>query len=211
MEARDLKAFANDLEAVMGLYGKTLTPTVLEAWWKALKHMALPAVIKALELHTQNPDAGQYPPKPAHVIRLLGGTSKDRVNIAWAKVEKAITSVGVWNDVVFDDALIHMVIDQMGGWAKLCETKSKDLSYRAKEFESKYQTVLFNPAQSYPKKLSGMASVHNASRGMDVSPPMTIGCVEQCRRVYKGGSSHVQIGMMTLDEANDTRLLSANQ
>ncbi|MDF2185881.1 DUF6475 domain-containing protein [Grimontia hollisae] len=208
MEARDLKRFASDLEAVMGLYGKTLTPTVLDVWWKALKHMALPAVTRALELHTQNPDAGQYPPKPADVIRLLGGTSKDRVNLAWAKVEKAITSVGAWNDVVFDDALIHMVIDQMGGWAKLCETKAKDLPFRAREFESKYQTVLFHPASTYPKKLSGMANIHNASRGMEVSPPLTIGCVEHCRLVYKGGSSKVQIGILN---ANESRLISANQ
>ncbi|OEE65889.1 hypothetical protein A1OO_08760 [Enterovibrio norvegicus FF-33] len=200
MNIRDQKDFAARLEAVMGLYSKSLSKAVLDEWWRALKHMDFGAVDQALELHTQNPDAGQYPPKPADVIRLMGGTSKDRAIVAWSKVSKAISSVGAWNDVVFDDALIHACIDQMGGWAKLCQSSEKDLPFRAAEFENKYRTALFNPPESYPKSLSGMANQHNASQGLDVSPPMTIGNIAQCREVYKGGSLPPIVSILSIDD-----------
>lgn len=189
----------------MGLYSKTLSKAVLDEWWRALKHMDFVAVDQALELHTQNPDAGQYPPKPADVIRLMGGTSKDRAIMAWAKVEKAISSIGAWNDVVFDDALIHACIDQMGGWAKLCQVKQKDLPFRANVFENAYRTALFNPPKSYPKRLSGMANVHNSAKGMDLSPPMTIGNVEACRLVYQGGSRRSNISTLAMKDTQQSK------
>lgn len=34
--------------------------------------------------------------------------------VAWNKVDKAVRQVGAWTSVMFDDALIHRVISDMG-------------------------------------------------------------------------------------------------
>lgn len=197
MNQNDQKHFASQLEAVMALYGRTMTPAVLEVWWEALLHLDFPVVSEALKRHTQNPDAGMYPPKPADVIRLMGGTSNDRALIAWAKVKKAIASVGAWNSVVFDDAGIHAAIDQMGGWSSLCHTTEDEMPFRAKEFENRYRTFLFHP-EGYPKKLVGLAETQNATSGQPVDAPLTIGNVVQCRQVYRGGSNTQQLGVLSV-------------
>lgn len=204
MNQKDQQHFASQLEAVMALYGRTMTPAVLEIWWDALQHLDFPAVSEALKRHTQNPDAGMFPPKPADVIRLMGGTSNDRALIAWAKVKKAIGSVGAWNSVVFDDAGIHAAIDQMGGWSSLCQSDEEELPFRAKEFENRYRTFLFHPTADYPKKLVGIAETSNAAGGQPVDAPLTIGNVDHCRLVYRGGSAPQKLGVLSMKAPENT-------
>jgi len=66
--------------------------------------------------HLMNPDTGQFLPKPADIVRMLGGRTLDRALMAWAKVDKAVRQIGTYESVVFDDALIHRVLHEMGGW-----------------------------------------------------------------------------------------------
>ncbi|MFO0207809.1 MAG: DUF6475 domain-containing protein, partial [Betaproteobacteria bacterium] len=110
------------LSAVAAVYGREITPEVTAIYWAALAPYDLGAVRQAFDRHVRNPDAGQFLPKPADLIRMLGGTTADSAMQAWAKVEKAIRRVGGHESVVFDDALIHRCIDDMGGWVKVCDT-----------------------------------------------------------------------------------------
>ncbi|CZF79676.1 DUF6475 domain-containing protein [Grimontia marina] len=208
MKSAEQQQLAKQLQAIMALYGRALSPPVLDVWWEALRHLELTTVTEALKRHMQNPDAGQYPPKPADIIRLVGGTSNDRALVAWAKVKKAISSVGAWNSVVFDDAIIHSVIDQMGGWSPLCQSNEEELPFKAKEFESRYRTLLFHPEPTYPRKLIGMAETHNQANNQAISAPMTVGHIDTCRAVYRGGSSGAHaVGMLRLEATESTPIL----
>lgn len=188
MTSNDRKQFATALTDVLAVYGRETSKGVLRVYWDALKHYDLSAVLEALSRHTQNPDNGQFAPKPADLIKLMGGTSNDRALIAWAKVNKAIGSVGGQNSIVFDDALIHAVIHDMGGWPAICQRPEDELKFVAKEFENRYRTYLFHQPQSYPSKLIGTAEMGNAQAGFPVDPPLIIGQRETCRLVYKSGS-----------------------
>jgi hypothetical protein len=37
--------------------------------------------------------------------------------------------VGAYQSVVFDDPLIHLVLEDLGGWIKICSTLIKDLIF----------------------------------------------------------------------------------
>lgn len=179
--------FGQLLIDTLSLYRVDITKSMLEIWWEDLSHFDIDAIEQAFSMHRRNPDDGQFAPKPANIVRLLGGTSKDRAIMAWNKAKKAISSVGSYESVVFDDPIIHAVISDMGGWVTFCQGDADELKFRQNDFENRYRTYLFNPPSGYPKVLAGISQTENASSGFSVSPPLTIGNVDACRLVYKGG------------------------
>ena len=90
----DSDTFGAMLSAVAAVYGREITPEVSAIYWAALAPYDLAAVRQAFDRHVRNPDAGQFLPKPADLIRMLGGTTADSAMQAWAKVERAIRRVG---------------------------------------------------------------------------------------------------------------------
>ncbi len=71
MRANDHDAFKAALADAYSLYRTDLTAGVLELWWNALKAHNLSDVKKALADHMADPDVGQFPPKPADLIKRM--------------------------------------------------------------------------------------------------------------------------------------------
>lgn len=185
---QDREAFAAMLSAVAEIYGKALTPQLIAIYWQALAPYDLAAVRKALDMHVRNPDTGQYWPKPADVIRMLGGTTEDAALQAWATAERAIRRIGGYESVVFDDPLIHRCIEDMGGWQKLCETLEEELPFRAREFSARYRGyAMRRDIPQYPSHLIGRFEADNSARGYDAPAPVLIGDPDACRRVLEAG------------------------
>jgi len=78
-------------------------------------------------------------PKVADVIKMLQGSTQDSALTAWAKVDKAVRSIGTQMSVAFDDPLIHKVIQDMGGWLGLGQRQEAEWPFVAKEFETRYR------------------------------------------------------------------------
>lgn len=188
MRDTDSKALGVMLKAVMAMHGKELTAPVFDIWWEVLKAYELTDVRRALNVHMQNPDAGQFPPKPADIIRYLQGSTGTQALRAWSKVEKAIRHVGPYQSVVFDDPSIHAVINDMGGWIKVCEGNDDELPFKAREFERRYQGYALNPPREYPKALIGMAEAENRRDGFKLPPPVLIGNEGKALACYRNGN-----------------------
>lgn len=185
MREHDIEAFAQLLGDVMSVYGRSASPTLVEIWWEALRGRDFEDVRRALSLHCQDPDRGQYAPKPADVIRLLGGDSADRSLQAWTKVERAIRCVGHWQSVVFDDPRIHAVIDDMGGWVRLCSVTEDELPFRANEFRNRYRGYALREPDNYPPVLIGAAQAANERNGYQSADPLLIGDRRAALGVYR--------------------------
>ena len=204
----DRKPFRAMLEAVAALYARDLSADVMALYWSALQAFDLAAVRAALDRHVKNPDAGQFFPKPADLIRMLEGTTVDSAAQAWAKCERAMRSVGGHVDVVFDDATIHRVVEDMGGWPKLCMTLEADLPFRAKDFQTLYRGyALRREIPSHPPRLLGRFSTQNLQAGQPVQPPVLVGDAQACERVMLGGTT--QAARLPMRAAADVLLLSA--
>ncbi|MFZ4563636.1 MAG: DUF6475 domain-containing protein [Bacteroidales bacterium] len=66
-------------------------------------------------------------PKIGELREIIGGKTDDIADIEASKVWKAISSVGGYSSIVFDDAITQAVIQHaFGGWAKLCEETMVD-------------------------------------------------------------------------------------
>jgi hypothetical protein len=196
MQLEDFENFRDGVNGVMSFYGKTTSNFALDVWWNALKHYDLRAVNDAFGRHVANPDAGQFAPKPADIIRMLQGSTMDAAFSAWAKVDRAVRHVGAYVDVVFDDALIHRVIHDMGGWIALGTKTEDEWPFVAREFENRYRGFKArNETPEYPKLLIGIAGAHNAKEGYANHPPTLIGSKTTALAVLNGGTDKPLLGI----------------
>ena len=190
MNPADQSEFRTCLTAAYALYGKELTAPVLSMWWAALKPYDLAAVRDALSRHAVNPDNGQFLPKPADVVRLIDGGTADGALIAWAKLERAIKRVGTYRSVVFDDALIHRCVADMGGWVELGGKDVEAWDFERNRFVTLYRGYAGRRiAIEYPASLPGMVELTNAARGYRFDPPVLIGDPTRARAILEGGST----------------------
>jgi hypothetical protein len=102
MENRDRSRFASCLLAVSEVYGKSASEPVTAIWWDALATYPIGEVELAFRRHISNPDNGQYAPKPADIIRLIGGAAaidgRPGANEAWAMIPQDEAGSVVWTD-----------------------------------------------------------------------------------------------------------------
>jgi len=187
MQAADRKRFATAIVAAGEYYGKQPSPQVVELYWRGLEQYDIQAVERAIAAHMQNPDQGQFMPKIADLVRVIGGRSEDRSMLAWSEVDRTVRTVGRYQSIVFEDRLIHRVIADMGGWVKLCSHDEADWPFVAKEFGARYRGLLLaggtphrglpleGGASGGPDRLIGLAEQHNGIKGFQVAEPVRIG------------------------------------
>lgn len=168
MNQEEKKPFAELLRTVMDSYSKDTSASVIQLWWEALRKFDYQAYRRAMSAWVQNPDAGQFAPKIADIIRMVEGTTGDQAMIAWTQVNKAVRMIGHYRSIAFDDAITHRVIDDMGGWIKLATTETdKDLEFRGNEFIKRYRAfALAGDRPEYPSYLIGATEAQNGASGM---------------------------------------------
>jgi hypothetical protein len=187
MRHEDQEAFAALLSQCLAFYGQTVSPFALDVWWQACEGCDLEQVRRALTAHAMDPESGRWPPKPADIVRVLAGTHGDRALIAFGKTLDAIRRVGAYQSVVFDDGIIHAVVEDMGGWPKLCRTKTDDLPFSQKRFCDAYRAYSRSGSVRHPPTLAGEHEAANALHGHRGAPPVLIGDAAKARRVQLAG------------------------
>ncbi len=195
MNTNELKAFSELLTGALEVYGQRTSKLVINIWWNALEKYEFHIVEMAFGAHIVDPDVGQFAPKPANIIRNIEGSRETRAMLAWAKVQKAIGSVGGGTTVCFDDRFIHASIADMGGWSKLCTVEEDELPFKAREFEKRYNSHSKHGVKEFPRKLIGYYESNNLAQGFmhAIAPPVTIGDITECRKVYKYGSDNIKL------------------
>lgn len=189
MKQQEFDEFCELLDLISEQYNKPLSDGAKMLYWQGLADFDFAAVKQALFRHIRNPDNGMFMPKIADVVRMLQGSTQDSAFNAWAKVDKAVRCVGTQSSVVFDDPLIHKIINDMGGWLSFGTKTDDDWPFVAKEFENRYRGFKARGEQpAYPKHLIGLYESHNVVNGYKTEPPVLIGNKEQALLVQKGGS-----------------------
>ena len=179
--------FSNALIKVGHYYGRVVSGDLAEIYWEALKDFGLEDIKRAFVVHYRQVEEGRFFPKIADLIRLLEGSPESRALIAWTCVDSTMGRVGHYQSVIFDDKLIHAVIEDMGGWIKLCEQPLKDLSFIASDFQKRYRAYIARLPLRHPRYLVGILELENAARGYPVAPPMVLGNALLAEEVFKGG------------------------
>lgn len=189
MQPSDRAEFGRLITDVLAYYRQDATKFTLDLWWNACQSFDLEQVSKALSTHAMDAERGQFAPKVADLVRILSGTHTDRAQIAWGKTLEAMSGVGAYSDVVFDDPAIHAVVEDLGGWPKVCRTETKDLGYLQHRFCESHKAYTGRGQFDYPRRLTGDRSPdHEYERkGLALPRPAIVGDVERARQVYHGG------------------------
>ena len=128
---------------------------------------------------------------PADIVKAIDGGGADASQIAWATLLKTLSQVGTYESVVFDDALVHAVVDTMGGWMRLGELTDDDLKIMSHQFFKTYQG-LRNKAGgitgAYPAVLIGIIEAYARGGGHKIAPPKLIGDATKALAVIANGN-----------------------
>lgn len=219
MRTEQIEEFISLLTDVMAYYGKDTSKFTVQVWWGACQKFDFEQVATAMQRHATDPDRGQFAPKVADIIRVLEGTTTDRAALAWGKVLEAMGSVGAYTDVVFDDPAIHAVVEDLGGWPKVCRTEIKDLSYLQHRFQETHRAYTGRGQFEYPRRLGGDRSPDHdyERRGLELPKPALVGDRTKAEAVYLSGgaSGKSQISFVPMRHLSNqmaavtTRMLAA--
>lgn len=199
---QDRTAFFELIAEVYAFYGKDFSVFSGNVWWSAMEAYDFAAVSEALSRHAANPDNGQFMPKPADVIRMLEGSTQDSALAAWAKVDAAVRVVGPHRSVCFDDAVIHRVVYEMGGWVLIGGKDDKEWPFVRNEFVTRYRGYRGRrQLPDYPPVMIGIAEASNSKEGFATDEPMLLGQPQAAQRVRLGGSATPLLGIQRADLA----------
>lgn len=182
------KRFFAVLIGISDYYGKALSKTTLALYWQGLRAFDYDAVERALWQHTQSPDeCGRWMPTISDLTKMMHGRTADQAALAWSKVNLAVRQIGPIVDVVFDDAIIHRVLADMGGWAAMGIKEEKEWPFIAKEFENRYRGYKMSDQKpDYPRVLIGMANAANEAAGLPKQGARLVGDKALCLAVKRG-------------------------
>lgn len=189
MQEQDKAKFSTLVTEVLAFYGKDVSRFAMSVWWEACKGFDFEQVAKAFNAHAIDAERGQFPPKPADVVKALQGTRTDRARMAWGKAFDAMQRVGAYQSVAFDDPVIHAVLEDLGGWMKVCRSDMEQLSYLEHRFCEAYRAYVGRPDVAYPAKLLGEFEMVNRHEGRKVAPPVLIGNPQKAAEVLRLGGS----------------------
>lgn len=207
MITADRKPFFALIGNICAFYRRDFSDFLGNVWWEAMKQFDLKAVTDALNRHCVNPDVGQFMPMPADVVKMLQGSTQDSALVAWAKVDRALRTVGTYRSVVFEDALIHRILTEMGGWIALGMKEEKEWPFQKNEFVNRYRGYRGrSEVPEYPPVLIGIAEANNSKQGFQTEPPILIGNPQHAKQVMSLGSKKQILEFTQMDtvDANAT-------
>jgi len=191
MQPSDKPAFVGLITDALAYWKQPVSEFTLTVWWNACQQFDMEQVRSAVSAHATDPDRGQFAPKVADIVRILQGTNTDRSVLAWGKAFEAMSSVGAYRDVCFDDPVIHAVIEDLGGWPKCCRSDMNELGYMQKRFCDSYRAYSARGHFDYPRKLLGDRSSDElyAKRGLPPPKPALVGDQQRAQLVLERGSA----------------------
>ena len=176
MKNEDKRAFFDLMMAAGEVYGREVTQPMAAIYLSALANVSIEQVQAAMMAHMQNPDSGQFFPKPADLIKQMTGTTKqqdaaieDRAAIAWACIERDIRRIGSYGTLKLDDKQALATVKAMGGWQSICQTEISKMEWKRKEFIRMYEAFERTPLEALPSSLPGRVELSEVKRSGPVA------------------------------------------
>lgn len=156
MKSEDKNEFAKQIAILQTIYQKTFKLSQTKIYWYALSEYSIEEVSIGIKRHIQDPEVGQFLPKPADIIRNIVGTHSEEALQEWGTVIKYIEKAGQYQTVSFHNPIVARVIEEMGGWIKLCMLTNQELPFKFKEFEQRYKVCRRRGDTTHSGLLSGI-------------------------------------------------------
>lgn len=201
MREEDFDRFTAMLSGTLDALGKRApSPEGISIWFKALVHYDLRAIDEAFSRYLRSPDSNGFV-IPSDIVKMLEGSTTDSAMVAWAHVDQAMRRFGPWHSVVFDDPLIHRVLQEMGGWIELSKADDDAWPFRAREFQTRYRGLKQRgESPAHPGVMLGHFAAGNAVEMRKTEPPLLLGNPALAAQVMQGGTDKPLLEMAIAGE-----------
>ena len=191
MTHSDLPKLVKMVHEALAYYRQDVSEFTMRVWTQACQDYTLEQVSQALMAHATDAEKGQFAPKVSDLVRILAGTTTDRAVLAWGKLLGAMSAVGAYSDVAFDDPAIHAAIEDCGGWIKCCRGEISELSYLQHRFCQSYKAYVRRGTFDFQGRLIGDRSPDSSylKKGLPVPQPALVGDKEAALAVMRNGSA----------------------
>ena len=155
MKDNDYLVFTEYLTGLAEALKGKLSEMKIKIYFEALKDIPLEGFKQAVSNIART---SKFFPVPAEIREAIFGRPEDQAVIAVDKIQGALRGVGGYESVCFDDPIIHLIIQNYGGWAKLSDITQDEWKWLRKEFEKHYK-VYAGRGTSYaviPERLAGI-------------------------------------------------------
>ena len=170
--------FSLRLAALAETYNKTLSKVTVRVYYEALKQYSYDDVNRALNILARQ---SKFMPTIAEIINVIEGRENPDAlaEQAYDKFNKARREIGSYQTVIFDDPIIHRIVELHGGWPAVCAMTKEDEQYTAfkRNFIQEYKAFLTDKDYEYPPKLPGTFEINNSNSGHEewIPKPVLVG------------------------------------
>jgi len=161
---RDEIKFKEYLATLCELHDRTMSKLLTDLYWKVLEPFSDEECEEAFKLIIYD---SKFFPKPADFREVLLGKKANKATESWLEVLGAVSKIGNYQSVKFDNPVVHSVINAMGGWPQLCMMEKADEKWKQKEFERLYE-VISSRNGNHPEYLIGTHEQENFRTGQEV-------------------------------------------
>ncbi len=167
----DPKKFNEGMAILCEMFDRQATDFLLKGYYMVLKDLSPQEFETAIGYVLESHKFCKMP-LPAEIKECIRGNQTDKAILALDKLERAMSSVGKYRSIVFDDPLIMAVVSSMGGWPKLCSMDADEWKWSRKDFEKIYRAYSAQPLErlQIPERLAGIAERDNGAKGFDEVP-----------------------------------------
>lgn len=179
MTENDDETFAG-LIALLGEAFISVEDKKAELYFKMLKDKTIQEIEAGVKTIIRTRTTATFP-KVAEILTAIEGSVEDKAQAALGSLEMALHKHGHYDTVIFDDKIIHMAVQRLGGWIDIYE-KWADLrqwEFSKRDFIHIYGTLSKHPSASYPAKLIGQGEIDNQRYPEHIPKPILIGAEQK--------------------------------
>lgn len=166
--------FKIEFAGLCEVFDREATKSLAHAYYEVLKDMSDDDFSQAISVVLKTRKYTKLP-LPNDIREGLTGNVATAAIVALDKAEKAIEKYSAYRSVQFDDPVIHMAIESMGGWIKFCRPEDEqDWHWHQKEFLRLYEAFATRP-RSCQNILPGLLAMDPNRQMMGLPEP--VGCI----------------------------------
>jgi len=160
--------FIKNFSILMEVYGVSYSEATIEIYYRILKDLDGKEFEKAVHTILSERPFPTFP-KPAELLSAIATKNEEKAVLAADNLRKAVSMHGSYKTVIFDDPVIHIVLERhFGGWIKFCEMTIEDMEKFFKfEFEKLYKAYASQKNIEIKTKLIGKHDAQNEDKSPD--------------------------------------------
>ena len=164
MEASRLDRFSALMAAMGEVFGGDITQQKIEIYDRALSDIPIDKLESAVWQIIKTRKTASFP-KVGEIREAISGDVEDIAQYALRKLEAAMARVGAYRTVIFDDPIIHSVVERFEcGWPGICQMPLDEWKWGKKDFLNMYAHHSKDIPETI-RPLEGLHDINNRNNG----------------------------------------------